>query len=638
MAGFDGFVRRALALPLGAKAAILLGLDAALIPAALALTARLLPGAPGPAALLPALPALMIFGLGLSLRLGVCHTRLRDYEIQALGQTALFSLGLAAALKLALGGTVGNEAAALFGIAFFFCSALTRIAIRQGLGLLARLGAGVEPVLIYGAGTTGLQAAAALRRDERLAPAAFLDDRAALQGLKIGGLRVHPPERLAALTARTGARRAIIAIPSLSPSRRAEIAAQLRGAGLAVTEVPAFAELLGGARERPFEPEGLIDRRQVNIDHVRLGLSYAGRTILVSGAGGSIGSEICRQVLAAGPNRLVLVDISEPALFAIERDLAALSEASEAEIVPVLGSAGDAALMRRVFAEHAVDVVLHAAAYKHVPLVEANAAAGLANNALATHVLAKAAQGAGVDRFILISTDKAVDPESAMGATKRLAELFVQDLAARSARTRFAVVRFGNVLGSSGSVIPIFRAQIAWGRPVTLTHPDATRYFMTVEEAVRLVLVAGAATNGGEIFVLDMGAPVRIAEIARRMIEASGRRVRDADCPEGEIEIRVTGLRPGERLHEPRMTEGARPSGVHPAILTVETAALSEFAAAGLLKALREALARGDDDAARAFIESLRREGVFAARAPEPPVPAAYLSSAAEAITLPRRP
>merc|ERR1711969_177450 len=277
---------------------------------------------------------------------------------------------------------------------------------------------------------------------------------------------------------------------------------------------------------------------------------YAGRTVLVSGAGGSIGSELCRQVLACGPKRLVLYELSELALYQIEMELQLLAQEAAAvsgagtvpEIVPVLGSVTDARLVRKTLGEQAVDVVLHAAAYKHVPMVEANPLAGLANNVLGTATLAREAQEAGVERFVLISSDKAVRPTNVMGASKRLAELVVQDLAARPGKTRFSMVRFGNVLGSSGSVIPLFEEQIARGGPVTLTDPKVTCYFMTVSEAARLVLLAGSFARGGDVFVLDMGDPVPIKKLARQMIEGAGYTVRDAKHPDGDIEIEITGL------------------------------------------------------------------------------------------------
>lgn len=368
---------------------------------------------------------------------------------------------------------------------------------------------------------------------------------------------------------------------------------------------------------RPFAPQNLgrapadsdrddlrslLGRPEVEVTTAPLLAAHAGRSVLVTGAGGSIGSELCRQIMGLGPKRLVLLDNSEPALFQIDRAMRRDPVAAAVGIVPVLGSVCDTGLVRRVLDEHDVDVILHAAAYKHVPLVEANPIAGLRTNVLGTQVVARAAAAAGVERFVLISSDKAVSPAGVMGATKRLAELVVQDAAVRAQATRFAAVRFGNVLGSSGSVVRIFREQIAAGGPITLTDPRATRYFMTVEEAVRLVLAAGAAANGGEVFVLDMGDPVPVLEIARRLAAARGLSLRDPVTGKGQLDVIVTGLRPGERLHEPTMIPGTEATTIHPAIRSIAVPPEpAEFVAAHL-RDLREAVVTGDVAAARAVV------------------------------------
>lgn len=332
-------------------------------------------------------------------------------------------------------------------------------------------------------------------------------------------------------------------------------------------------------------------------DPVGVRHAYSGQSVLITGAGGSIGSELCRQVLAARPARLVMLDTSEAALNDAVRHLP-----PDAGVIPVLGSAADRPLIAQLLKRHDVTVILHAAAYKHVHLVEANARAGILNNTLGTAVLAAAARDAGVARFVLVSTDKAVRPSGVMGASKRLAELIVQDCAARRSVTTFSTVRFGNVFGSSGSVAPVFAEQIARGGPVTLTDPRATRYFMSVTEAVRLVLTAGSVARGGETFLIDMGAPIAIRDLAVAMIRAAGKTLRDATNPLGDVELVVTGLRPGERLHETVTSASATLPCRVPGIQQVIEPGVSEIEVAGLLRDLR-ALAEGGDDAAmRAFV------------------------------------
>ncbi|MDH3263543.1 MAG: polysaccharide biosynthesis protein [Paracoccaceae bacterium] len=590
-----------------AKAAILLLVDSLLTVVALWAALLLVADTAGLGAVLSRLPLLLGAGAAASVALGVAQTRLRDYDLPAVLRTAALALLLAGAARLVYGSATLPGSVVVFAMCFFAASVLSRIMMREALVWLYRAAQRARPVIIYGAGTTGLRIAAALRSDDAIKPVAFVDDNAALHGLTMAGLRVHSPLKLAEISAKTGASAVILAMPTLAAGKRAEISRRLAGLGLEVRALPAFAQIIGKELRldqlAPVNPIELLSRAQLCYDNRRLAESYAGRSILVTGAGGSIGSELCRQILACGPRRLILLELSEHALFQVDRELRADPAAANSEVVPVLGSVTDPRLVRSVIRGQGVEVILHAAAYKHVPLVEANAVSGLANNVLGTHALAREALSAGVERFILISSDKAVQPTSVMGASKRLAELVVQDLAQRAPVTRFAAVRFGNVLGSSGSVIPVFREQIAAGGPVTLTDPDATRYFMTVEEAVHLVLVAGAEAAGGETFVLDMGEPVRIADLARKMIEAAGYSVRDAQNPAGDIAIRVIGLRAGERTHEVRMTDGALPSGAHPAVLKVEAPVLSEIEVAGAIRAIRGVVNSGDANAALLVIE-----------------------------------
>ncbi|MGB0439932.1 MAG: polysaccharide biosynthesis protein [Paracoccaceae bacterium] len=466
-------------------------------------------------------------------------------------------------------------------------------------------------VLIYGAGQTGRQLAAALATDDKLIPVGFVDDNPTLHTMRLAGLPVHGPAALPHLVASRNIDRILLTMPSVSPARRAQITAELRGVGCPVYAIPAFAQLSASDLTSPSSAESLgganqfLGRPALDPIFPCSANAFRGRRILVTGAGGSIGSELCRQVLANDPASVVLVDHCELALFNSHRQLCdtARDTIGDLPVHPVLGSVCDAGLMAQVLADYEIDVVLHAAAYKHVSLVEQNIVVGVTNNVLGTRTLAEAAREAGVERFILISSDKAVRPANAMGATKRLAELVVQTLAKGGGRTRFAIVRFGNVLGSSGSVIPIFAEQIARGGPVTVTHPQVKRYFMTVEEATRLVLLAGATAQGGEVFVLDMGAPVPIADLARQMICAAGLRVRDKDCPDGDVEIALTGLRPGEKLQEELFITGDGLPTSHAKILRVQENGLSELETARLLADLRTTTQARDADAVKAVLD-----------------------------------
>ncbi len=591
------------------KGAILVATDALLIPLAGLLALLVQMGAAGWEAARAAaeiLPLLLVLAAAFSIVLGIPRIKLNTYEAAAMGRTAVLA-ACAAACAVALGLLAGlalpTGTYLVFGMLFFLLSVASRLAMRALLRLLRQGATPRTRVLIYGAGMTGVQLAAALKDHDQIQPVAFADDSPALQGLQVAGLTVLHPARIAAVAGSRRISRVLLAMPSLPRAKQAQIAAHLQRQGLEVQVLPSFAQLVGEDtlldKLEPVSPAALLGRPPHDIDLTPQRATYAGKCILVSGAGGSIGSELCRQILAFGPSRLILFELGELALYTVEMDLRPLAEGSGTDIVPVLGSVTDPRAVRRVMTQHRVDVVLHAAAYKHVPLVEANPVAGLANNVLGTRTLARASAEAGVGRFILISTDKAVRPTNVMGASKRLSELVVQDLASRSRGTVFAMVRFGNVLGSSGSVIPLFQSQIARGGPVTLTHDDVTRYFMTIEEAVRLVLLAGAFARGGEVFVLDMGAPVAIRDLARQIIVASGYTVRDAANPRGDIEIVTTGLRPGEKLFEELSTGPGLITTAHPKILTAPESRLSEIEVAAAIRGLRLAIATGDAAAAR---------------------------------------
>ncbi len=558
--------------------------------------------------------AVGLLGGGISAALGIPRIQLKSYESSAILRTlsyaVLTTLGVALSCRFFIPGFT-FAGIVIFGLLLFISAVGLRMAMLHTLLWVLRKDQPKHRVLIYGAGTTGVQLVAALRSHERISPIAFIDDNEALHPMTVAGLRVLPPSRIASFARARQIDRIILAMPSVSAPKLARLSRKLRKTGLMVQSLPSFSQLVGEEdlidSLGPVTPAQFLGRAQLG-DVLPQGTdAYTGKSIMVSGAGGSVGSELCRQLLHCRPKKLVLYEVSEVSLYTIDKELTELAHNSGVEIHAVLGSVTDSRLTRMVIADHAVEVVFHAAAYKHVPLVEANPIAGLANNVLGTRTLADAANDAGVGRFILISSDKAVRPTNVMGASKRLAELVVQDMAKRSRGTVFSMVRFGNVLGSSGSVIPLFKEQVAKGGPVTLTHEDVTRFFMTISEAACLVLLAGsfsdgAGQKGGDVFVLDMGKPIRIRDLAVQLINAAGYSVRDAENPDGDIEITVTGLRPGEKLHEELLIGAGLLTTPHAKILRAQEASLSELEMASALRALRSAVATGDALAARQVI------------------------------------
>lgn len=410
-------------------------------------------------------------------------------------------------------------------------------------------------VLIYGAGQSGRQAAYSIRAAETMTVIGFIDDNKTLQGGTIDGLKVYGANQILRLKEVVGVTDVLLALPSTRRSRRSEILAELSRHHVHVRSVPNLADFADGTLH-------LSDLREVDIDDL-LGRDVAlqletndtlheGKAVLISGAGGSIGSELCRQIILLNPEKVVLLDHSEFNLYAIEQELSDLIRQKDLKInlVSKLASVLDQKNLFDILKSEKVQIIYHAAAYKHVPLVESNIATSINNNVWGTLNLANAALESEVEKFILISTDKAVRPTNVMGASKRIAEMILQALADRGSRTCFSMVRFGNVLGSSGSVIPLFRKQIQDGGPITLTDPEVTRYFMTIPEAAQLVLQAARMSQGGEVFILDMGKPVKILDLAKKLIELSGLSLRDEKNLHGDIEIQVTGLRPGEKLYE----------------------------------------------------------------------------------------
>ncbi|MDC0660406.1 nucleoside-diphosphate sugar epimerase/dehydratase [Leisingera sp. SS27] len=592
------------------KSCVFLAVDLALLPLALLFTLAVQPLPEPPLAilaqLLPLLPYAVAAAAALALWLGLPHVQLNAYERHAAAQSALMAGGSAlalAGLTAVFGPPLGPGTHAVFAICYFLSMAAARAAMLQLVLMIYRRARPRCRVLIYGAGNTGTQLAQALKAHDGIDPVAFADDNSSLQGLTLVGLPVFAPSRIAGIVEARGIRRVLLAMPSQSQPRQAQITLGLQKLGLEVQALPSFAQLIGEEalvdKLTPVAPQAFLGRAARDVPLQEAAGSYQGKSVLVSGAGGSIGSELCRQVLACRPSKLVLFELSELALYTVLQELGPLAADAGIALVPVLGSVTDPRQVRMVLDRHKVQVVLHAAAYKHVPLVEANPLPGLANNVFGTRTLARAAARAGVERFILISSDKAVNPANVMGASKRLAELIVQDLATRHGHsTVFTMVRFGNVLGSSGSVVPLFQEQVSRGGPVTVTDPDVKRFFMTISEAVQLVLQAGDMAQGGEVFVLDMGTPVPILQLARQVIESAGRSVRDADNPDGDIGIEIIGLRPGEKMEEELTLTGELVHTRHQKIFCARETVLSEIEVAGFLRSLRQAVAAGDEAAA----------------------------------------
>lgn len=409
-------------------------------------------------------------------------------------------------------------------------------------------------VLIYGAGTTGRQLVGALNNSHEMQVVGFLDDDDRLHGHVLNGQPIYNPADLPNLASTLAINDVLLAMPSLGRKRRNEILNQMRTARVAVRTLPSMTDLAQGKVSisdlHELDIDDLLGREPVMPNHILLAMNVRSKVVMVTGAGGSIGSELCRQILSVGPSKLLLIEQSEFALYGIHQELEEKLADRGIVVVPLLASVQDNERMHEIMSTWHPDTVYHAAAYKHVPLVEHNPAEGIKNNVLGTLRTAQVAAENGVSDFVLISTDKAVRPTNIMGASKRLAEIALQAIAATNPGTKFSMVRFGNVLGSSGSVVPKFRQQIRDGGPITLTHPEITRYFMTIPEASQLVIQAGAMAKGGDVFVLDMGQPVKIVDLARRMIELSGLTVKDEQSPDGDIEIEITGLRPGEKLYE----------------------------------------------------------------------------------------
>jgi FlaA1/EpsC-like NDP-sugar epimerase len=528
--------------------------------------------------------------------------------IRYLGHQAVFAVAFAVALSGVvlgiLGMVFGLRALSWSVVAIYSCLALlyvagSRFVVRYYL-LTRHIQPTVARVAIYGAGEAGARLSTMLSTTRAFDPLVFIDDNRSLHGRMVNGIKVHPPEDLATLIKDRNIDRVLLALPSLTRRRRREILSSLEPLGVHVQTVPEFEQLVTGKANvediREVDVCDLLGRDSVPPKAGLFEACIRDHVVMVTGAGGSIGSELCRQIIGLGPKRLVLFEMSELALYNIERELRTFAEQNSlhVELVGLIGNGYYKQRMREIFLAYRVETVYHAAAYKHVPIVEQNVIDGIYNNVIATWNTAEAAHETEVETFVLVSTDKAVNPTNVMGATKRFSEMVLQALHRRGTKTRFCMVRFGNVLASSGSVVPLFNEQIKGGGPVTVTHPEVIRYFMTIPEAAQLVIQAGSMAEGGEVFVLDMGKPVRICDLARRMVHLMGMTVRDEQHPDGDIEIAYTGLRPAEKLYEELLIGNNVTGTQHPMILRAIEHSLPWERIQGMLDDILAAMGRFD--------------------------------------------
>jgi FlaA1/EpsC-like NDP-sugar epimerase len=559
-------------------------------------------------------------------RLRIYHIVLRYFDMRAV--TRLLSAAGIAAAVWAIIAFVTRQEMIIDGrltmmprsVAFIYCVFLFLL-LFMGRYVMSLILAGADRedapstggknIIIYGANIAGISLADSVRVSSKYRLVAFVDPDPALKGQIVAGVPICSPEVLPEIAESNDVSEIFLAMPKATRSARLAAIAQVRGLNLEVKTVPAPEEIVSGrftvSDIRPIDVSDLLRRDPVEPLGELISDAVEGHCILVTGAGGSIGSEICRQVVHAGPAKLVLLDHSEFALYTIHDQLLETVEAmprrKRPQLVPVVGSMLNDRLVRQLIADNGVDTLYHAAAYKHVPLLEDNELVGVENNVFGTHVVAQAAFDAKLTRFTMISTDKAVRPKSIMGASKRVAELVIQGLAQRpECKTRFGIVRFGNVLDSSGSVVQRFRRQIRSGGPLTVTHKEITRFFMSIPEATQLVLQASAMAKEGEVFVLDMGEPVKITELARHMVNLSGMSVRDEDNPDGDIEIEFVGLRPGEKLYEELFVCEESLETIHPRIQMAKEQVLPQRELERLLKKLRTALDSGDRTRVRACV------------------------------------
>lgn len=558
---------------------------------------------------LMALAAIAIVGVPMAYAIGFYRSVVRFVGVDLLAVASRTALVFTALAGLAVLFVDGAAIAARTALVYFFMMMVWLPGSRFVARLfMNRRGRFTEPVIIYGAGQAGVRLAAALTGASRFFPVAFVDDNPAVINSRIDGLEVHPPRDINVIADRHSAKRVLIAIPSASRRARRRIIDRLEPLALRVQTIPDVGDIIAGSARvddiRDVAVEDLLGRDPVPPSVDLLEQENRGRVVMVTGAGGSIGSELVRQLALVEPERLVLVERSEIALYRIDKEIRSLAQERglNVEVEALLGCAQDRRRMFEIMNAYGVDAVYHAAAYKHVPIVEHNAFEGIRNNVFGTRETALAAVDAGVSIFVLVSTDKAVSPTNVMGASKRLAEITLQALQDRGTGTRFCMVRFGNVLASSGSVVPLFREQIRRGGPVTVTHPEITRYFMTIPEAAQLVIQAGALARGGDVFVLDMGEPVRIVDLARKMIRLMGLKVLDEHEPDGDIEVVFTGLRPAEKLYE-ELIIGSDVTGTrHPRVMRASEQYPDEQTLADNMERLERAVDERDYEGLRSLL------------------------------------
>jgi FlaA1/EpsC-like NDP-sugar epimerase len=567
-------------LPRGAKKTIMVISDVVMVPVALYSAITLSLGTFDHFSQTGTLPYVLavLIALPIFVRCGLYRAIVRYIGGKAI-RAVLVGVTLSAVLMFALDIAFTPHVVPLTALVIYWALALIYVAGSRSTVRYLFFSYGVkvsmpEPVAIYGAGEAGARLSALLQAGTDFKPVVFVDDKRALQHNHINGITVFPPEDFPRLIRDHEIRRILLAMPTASRRRRQEILGSIESLGVRVQSLPELSDLISGNARidelHDVDVNDLLGRDPVPPMQTLFKSCIQGKSVMVTGAGGSIGAELCRQILTLAPRRLVLFEMSELALYTIENELKQIAARCDlkTEILPLLGNAHHRDRVRDVMSSCGVQTVYHAAAYKHVPIVEHNVIEGLHNNIISTWYTAEAALETGVETFVLISTDKAVNPANVMGAAKRFAELVLQGLQQRGdGKTRFCMVRFGNVLDSSGSVVPLFREQIRQGGPVTVTHPEVIRYFMTIPEAAQLVIQAGAMSRGGDVFVLDMGRPVRIDDLARRMVGLMGLTVRDESNPDGDIEIKYTGLRTAEKLFE-ELLIGSNVAGTdHPRIL-----------------------------------------------------------------------
>lgn len=575
--GLARLSRLALTLPRSTKRLLMLAADAVALPLALAIAIALRAGDATAAARFGEAFLWITFCGTASLSLfGLYRSVTRFIGVRVVGRIVA-AVTLSAVAFGFLEGLAGTMHVRYSAIAIYWAFAMlfvagSRAAV-QYLCLVGLSGGARRRIAIYGAGEAGARLSRFLTSSSEFEVVAFVDEHPALHASHINGIPVYSPGDLPALVVTRRIDRVLLAMPSVSRRRRREVLSDLEPLAVHVQSLPDLADIISGKARiddlREVDVADLLGRDPVPPHPELIASCIRNKSVLVTGAGGSIGSELCRQIVRVGATRLIMCELSELALYNVERELReeVAREQRPVELVPLLGDAGDLRRMVEVLRTYSVQTVYHAAAYKHVPIVEHNIIQGLQNNVVCTWNAAEAALEGGVETFVLVSTDKAVNPPNVMGASKRLAELVLQGMQERSDTTRFCMVRFGNVLGSSGSVVPLFREQIQRGGPVTVTHPQVVRYFMTIPEAAQLVIQAGSMASGGDVFVLDMGQPVRIDDLARRMINLMGLTVRDAEHPDGDIEIRYTGLRPAEKLFEELLIGDSVGGTEHPMIM-----------------------------------------------------------------------